>query len=418
MISNHKIQTALDEIKDISRIDLALYTEKGKPVAATFEPEGDLEGAITSFADSMAESQMLSGYHFFKVIADGEIEYILLTKSQAEDAYMVGRLAVCQIRNLAAAYMEQFDRNNFMQNILLGNMLVVDMYNKAQKLHIEQAERVVYVIDLEDKKDSTAVELVKNLFATKMRDYVTEVDEQSIVLIKDVRDVKNEDELQKLADMIVDNMHTEAVELVKNLFATKMRDYVTEVDEQSIVLIKDVRDVKNEDELQKLADMIVDNMHTEAMVRVRVGYGNQVNNLPDIAKSYQEAKMALEVGKIFYAEKETIAYRYLGIGRLIYQLPMSLCEMFIHEVFGDEIPDIFNEETTTTIQKFFENNLNISETARQLYVHRNTLVYRLERLEKIIGLDIRKFDDAMTFKLALMVISHMRYARRQDTDQR
>ena len=332
MISNHKIQTALDEIKDISRIDLALYTEKGKPVAATFEPEGDLEGAITSFADSMAESQMLSGYHFFKVIADGEIEYILLTKSQAEDAYMVGRLAVCQIRNLAAAYMEQFDRNNFMQNILLGNMLVVDMYNKAQKLHIEQAERVVYVIDLEDKKDSTAVELVKNLFATKMRDYVTEVD--------------------------------------------------------------------------------------EAMVRVRVGYGNQVNNLPDIAKSYQEAKMALEVGKIFYAEKETIAYRYLGIGRLIYQLPMSLCEMFIHEVFGDEIPDIFNEETTTTIQKFFENNLNISETARQLYVHRNTLVYRLERLEKIIGLDIRKFDDAMTFKLALMVISHMRYARRQDTDQR
>ena len=253
MISNHKIQTALDEIKDISRIDLALYTEKGKPVAATFEPEGDLEGAITSFADSMAESQMLSGYHFFKVIADGEIEYILLTKSQAEDAYMVGRLAVCQIRNLAAAYMEQFDRNNFMQNILLGNMLVVDMYNKAQKLHIEQAERVVFVIDLEDKKDSTAVELVKNLFATKMRDYVTEVDEQSIVLIKDVRDIKSEDELQKLADMIVDNMHT------------------------------------------------------EAMVRVRVGYGNQVNNLPDIAKSYQEAKMALEVGKIFYAEKETIA---------------------------------------------------------------------------------------------------------------
>ena len=354
MISNHKIQTALDEIKDISRIDLALYTEKGKPVAATFEPEGDLEGAITSFADSMAESQMLSGYHFFKVIADGEIEYILLTKSQAE-AYMVGRLAVCQIRNLAAAYMEQFDRNNFMQNILLGNMLVVDMYNKAQKLHIEQAERVVYVIDLEDKKDSTAVELVKNLFATKMRDYVTEVDEQSIVLIKDVRDVKNEDELQKLADMIVDNMHT------------------------------------------------------EAMVRVRVGYGNQVNNLPDIAKSYQEAKMALEVGKIFYAEKETIAYRYLGIGRLIYQLPMSLCNMFIKEVFGEKIPDILDdEEAMSTINKFFENNLNISETARQLYVHRNTLVYRLERIEKAIGLDIRTFDDAMTFRIAVMVIAHMR----------
>jgi carbohydrate diacid regulator len=155
--------------------------------------------------------------------------------------------------------------------------------------------------------------------------------------------------------------------------------------------------------------MIVDNLHTEAMVRVRVGYGNRVNNLQDIAKSYQEAKMALEVGKIFYAEKETIAYRYLGIGRLIYQLPMSLCEMFIHEVFGDEVPDIFNDEISTTIQKFFENNLNISETARQLYVHRNTLVYRLERLEKAIGLDIRKFDDAMTFKIAMMVLAHMNY---------
>lgn len=360
MISNHKIQSALEEIKEISKIDLAIYTEKGKQVAATFEPEENMEFAVVSFADSMAESQMLSGWHFFKIMVDGELEYILLTKSSAEDAYMVGRLAVCQIRNLAAAYMEQFDRNNFMQNILLGNMLVVDMYNKAQKLHIEQSERVVFVIDLEGKKDSTAMELVKNLFVTKTKDFVTEVDEQSIILIKDTRDMKDDEELASLASMIVDNMHT------------------------------------------------------EAMVRVRVGYGNRVMNLQDIARSYQEAKMALEVGRIFYAEKETIAYRYLGIGRLIYQLPMSLCEMFIHEVFGDEIPDVFNEETTTTIQKFFENNLNISETARQLYVHRNTLVYRLERLEKVIGLDIRKFDDAMTFKIAMMVISHMQYVKNKD----
>lgn len=360
MISNHKIQTALEEIKEISRIDLAVYSEKGKPVAATFEPEVDMEQAVASFAVSMAESQMLAGCHFFKVIVEGEVEYILLTKSSMEDAYMVGKLAVCQIRNLAAAYMEQFDRNNFMQNILLGNMLVVDMYNKAQKLHIEQSERVVFVIDIESKKD------------------------------------------------------TMTMELVKNLFVTKTRDFVTELDEQSIILIKDCRDMKKEEELENLARMIVDNMHTEAMVKVRVGYGTRVNNLQDIAKSYQEAKMALEVGRIFYAEKETIAYSLLGIGRLIYQLPMSLCEMFIHEVFGDEIPDIFNEETTVTIQKFFENNLNISETARQLFVHRNTLVYRLERLEKTIGLDIRKFDDAMTFKIALMVISHMKYVKNKD----
>ena len=286
---------------------------------------------------------------------EGEVEYILLTKSGTEDAYMIGRLAVCQIRNMVAAHMEQFDRNNFMQNILLGNMLVVDMYNKAQKLHIEQSERVVFVIDVESKKDSTIMEMVKNLFVTKAKDFVTEVDEQSIILVKDTRDMKDESNLENLAEMIVDNLHA------------------------------------------------------EAMVRVRVGYGNRVRNLQDIAKSYQEAKMALEVGRIFYADKEIISYSKLGIGRLIYQLPMSLCEMFIQEVFGGGIPDIFNEETLTTIQKFFENNLNISETARQLYVHRNTLVYRLERLEKIIGLDIRKFDDAMTFKIAMMVLDHMHY---------
>lgn len=355
MISNHKIQTALEEIRDISHIELALYTEKGKQVAATFQPVEDMEAAVASFATSMAESQMLSGCHFFKVIIEGEVEYILLTKASSEDAYMIGKLAVCQVRNMVAMHMEQFDRNSFMQNILLGNMLVVDMYNKAQKLHIDQTERIVFVIDIGGKKDATVMEMVKNLFVNKTKDFVTEVDEQSIILVKDTKEYKTEEDLDKLAETIIDNLHA------------------------------------------------------EAMVKVRVGYGNRVVNLQDITKSYQEAKMALEVGRIFYAEKEVISYSKLGIGRLIYQLPMSLCEMFIQEVFGDEVPDIFNDETLTTIQKFFENNLNISETARQLYVHRNTLVYRLERLEKAIGLDIRRFDDAMTFKIAMMVLDHMKY---------
>ena len=337
-------------------MDTALFTAKGKLVAHTEEmplPEALEQQVVVDFAESLAEKQTYQDYHLYKVMVEGETEYILVCLVKEESFLVCAQMAVCQIRNLVMSFAEQFDRNNFMQNILLGNMLVVDMYNKAQKLHIEQAERVVFVIEIDGKKDATAMETVKNLFVTKTRDYVTEVDEQSIVLIKDTRDMKEDEELQTLARMIVDNMHT------------------------------------------------------EAMVKVRVGYGNRVHNLQDIAKSYQEAKMALEVGRIFYAERETIAYSLLGIGRLIYQLPMSLCEMFIHEVFGDEVPDIFNEEINTTIQKFFENNLNISETARQLYVHRNTLVYRLERLEKAIGLDIRKFDDAMTFKIAMMVIAHM-----------
>ena len=193
------------------------------------------------------------------------------------------------------------------------------------------------------------------------------------------------------------------------MFGGSSTDFVIEVDEQSIIVVKDVGELQNEEALDKVASMMVDNLHGEAMVRVRVGFGNRVVNFQDIAKSYQEAKMAIEVGKIFYAEKETLSYSRLGIGRLIYQIPMSLCEMFIREIFGEEIPDVFSEENMITIQKFFENNLNISETARQLFVHRNTLVYRLERLEKIIGLDIRKFEDAMTFKIAMMVLSHMNY---------
>ncbi len=360
MISNHKIQLAIEEIKEISKMDLIIYTEKGKLITATFEPEMNMEEAVRNFADSMAESQMLAGYFFFKIIVEDEVEYILLVKSSEENAYMVGKLAVCQIRNLAAAYMEQFDRNNFIQNVLLGNMLVVDMYNKAQKLHIEQTERVVFVIEIDGKRDMTVMETIKNLFVTKTKDFVTEVDEKSVILVKDTRELGKEEDLHALASMIVDNLHS------------------------------------------------------EVMVKVRVGYGNRVHNLQDIAKSYQEAKMALEVGRIFYAEKEIICYGLLGIGRVIYQLPMSLCEMFIKEVFANGVPNIFDEENMITIQKFFDNNLNISETARQLYVHRNTLVYRLERLEKIIGLDIRKFEDAMTFKIALMVISHMDSKRAEE----
>ena len=357
MLSNHKIQTTLDEISDISKIGLILYDEKGKNVAATFTIESDMSVAVENFASSMAESQMLSGFHFFKVVVESDTEYILLARATNDEAYMVGRLAVCQIRNLVLANREQSDKNNFMQNILLGNMLVVDMYNKAKKLHIEQARRLVYVIEIDGRKDSGIVEMVKNLFADRNRDFVTELDEQSIILIKDASEITEE---------------AEALNLAKT---------------------------------------IADNLHAEAMVKVRVGYGNMIDALPDIAKSYQEARMALEVGSIFYAEEETISYTKLGIGRLIYQLPMSLCEMFIKEIFGDRVLDI-DDETMVTIQRFFENSLNISETARQLYIHRNTLVYRLERLEKIIGLDIRKFEDAMTFKIAMMVIAHMNYQKK------
>jgi carbohydrate diacid regulator len=150
-------------------------------------------------------------------------------------------------------------------------------------------------------------------------------------------------------------------------------------------------------------------INTEVMINVRVGFGTMVQELKNVSKSYKEARMALDVGKIFYNENDINAYDTLGIGRLIYQLPVSLCKMFIEEIFGDHVPEELDEETLQTVNKFFENNLNVSETSRQLFLHRNTLVYRIEKLQKSIGLDIRVFDDALTLKIALMVVNYLNY---------
>ena len=150
------------------------------------------------------------------------------------------------------------------------------------------------------------------------------------------------------------------------------------------------------------------------MAKVNIAYGTIVNDIKEVSKSFKEAKLALDVGKIFYSDKKVIAYNRLGIGRLIYQLPMPLCKMFIKEIFDGKSPDEFDEETLSTINKFFENSLNVSETSRQLYIHRNTLVYRLDKLQKTTNLDLRVFDDAITFKIALMVVKYMKYMENMD----
>ncbi|NLK73795.1 MAG: PucR family transcriptional regulator, partial [Clostridiales bacterium] len=166
--------------------------------------------------------------------------------------------------------------------------------------------------------------------------------------------------------------------------------------------------------LDKTARILVDMLNTEAMTKVHVAYGTIINEIKDVSRSYKEAKMALDVGKIFYSGKNVVAYNNLGIGRLIYQLPMPLCKMFIKEIFEGKSPDEFDEETLATINKFFENNLNVSETSRQLYIHRNTLVYRLDKLQKSTNLDLRVFEDAITFKIALMVVKYMKYMEQMD----
>ena len=361
MISSQVLQNAIDELRSITRIDLCVFDPEGRTVVSTFNGDDISTDMVRLFNDSAADSQVIQGYHFFKIFDDQVVEYILVARGSSEDTYMIGKVAVSEIQNLIVAYKERFDKNNFIQNLLLDNLLLVDIYNRAKKLHIEvEARRVVYMIETKQEKDLNARELLKTLFATRTRDFITAVDERSIILIHELR----EDE-----------------------------DY---------------------EEVEQVANMMKDMLNSEAMATVRISYGTIVSEIKQVSKSYKEAKMALDVGKIFYAEKRIIAYNTLGIGRLIYQLPISLCEMFMHEVFGDNIPDSLDEETLTTINKFFENNLNVSETSRQLYVHRNTLVYRLEKLQKSTGLDIRKFDDALTFKIALMVVNYMKYMENQE----
>lgn len=360
MISSQVLQTAIDELRAITRIDLCVMDLEGRTIVATFSDMDIQEETVRVFANSMADSQVIQGYHFFKVFDDRTLEYILIAKGSSEDVYMIGKVAVSEIQNLIIAYKERFDKNNFIQNLLLDNLLLVDIYNRAKKLHIDvEVRRIVFIIETKYEKDNLALETIKSLFALKTKDFITAVDEKSIILVKELR----EDE-----------------------------DYP---------------------EMEETAKMLLDMLNTEAMSTVRISYGTIINEIKQVSKSYKEAKMALDVGKIFYTEKNIIAYNTLGIGRLIYQLPIPLCKMFMHEIFGDHMPDTFDDETLTTINKFFDNNLNVSETSRQLYVHRNTLVYRLEKLQKSTGLDIRVFDDALTFKIALMVVSYMKYMEEQ-----
>ena len=363
MLSAQKLLSTLNEIKEISQLELGLFHSNGKLVVSTKEMNVDIENEIARFWEAVDTEMIFDEYQMFKINIENETEYVLVTYGTVENGFVIGKMAASQIKTLVLSKSEEFDRNVFIQNVLLGNLLTIDMYSKAKKLHIEAKPRVTYVIDTGNKNTDLVIELVKNLSNLKAGDFVTTVDEHSVVLVKDVSGLE--------------------VNARGNL----------------------------EEELEGIAMSLVDSIHMEAMVKVRVGYGNIVTQIQDIAQSYQEAKMALQVGKVFYVERDTISYGNLGLGRLIYQLPMSLCNMFIKEVFGDKIPEVLDdEEAMSTISKFFENNLNISETARQLYVHRNTLVYRLERIEKEIGLDIRKFDDAMTFRIAVMVLAHVKDA--------
>jgi carbohydrate diacid regulator len=249
---------------------------------------------------------------------------------------------------------EKFDRANFVKNVILNNILPGDIYIKSRELHFNNdATRVVFIIRVPQKTDVSVYDVIQNFFPDKTKDFVININESDIALIKEVR---------------------------------------------SNVEMKD---------LEKLARSICDTLATEFFCKAVVGIGTCVTGVKDLARSFKEAQVSLEVGKVFDTEQNIASYENLGIARLIYQLPTTLCEMYLKEVFKQGSIDSLDQETLFTIQKFFENNLNVSETSRKLFVHRNTLVYRLEKIKKITGLDLREFDDAIIFKVALMVNKYL-----------
>ena len=356
MISNQILQNTIEGLKGITRIDFCVMDTDGKSLASTFSEQDDYEDEVLSFVGSPADSQVVQGYQFFKIFDEHQLEYVLLANGGSDDVYMVGKIAAFQIQNLLVGYKERFDKDNFVKNLLLDNLLLVDIYNRAKKLHIDtEVRRVIFIIETKHEKDSNALDNMRGLLGNKAKDFVTAVDEKNVIVVKELEEQDGSAELEKTAE----NFY----EILKN-------------DGEEDILI---------------------------------AYGTIINDIKEVSKSYKEAKLALDVGKIFFSEKNVIAFSELGIGRLIYQLPVPLCKMFIREIFEGKSPDDFDEETLTTINKFFENNLNVSETSRQLYIHRNTLVYRLDKLQKSTGLDLRVFEDAITFKIALMVVKYMKY---------
>lgn len=357
MISNQILQNTIDGLKAISRINFDVLDVDGKVLANTGDGGAHVEDAVRAFVDSPAESQVIKGQQFFKIFDEHRLEYVLLAEGDSEEVYMVGKMVAFQLRSLIVAYKERFDKDNFIKNLLLDNLLLVDIYNRAKKLHIDtESRRVVFLIEAGPEKDGSVLETIRELVGANPKDFITAVDEKNIIVVKDLTYDEGPRQLWHIA--------------------------------------------------KDMLELLKDN---EVGGTVRISYGNIVSDIKEVSKSYKEAKLALDVGKIFFEERDIVAYSALGIGRLIYQLPIPLCKMFIREIFEGKSPDDFDEETLTTINKFFENSLNVSETSRQLYIHRNTLVYRLDKLEKSTGLDLRVFEDAITFKIALMVVKYMKY---------
>jgi len=315
---------------------------------------GEVNENITSDIMATSDIAVVEGYTYKPFGSRPRPEYAVFVEGTDEAAKKYVSLLSVSLSSIKQYYDEKYDRGNFIKNVILDNILPGDIYLKARELRFNSdVSRVCMLVRITSKTDVSAYDIIQNLFPDKNKDFVININESDITLVKEIRAGIESKDLEKLASSIVDTLSSE--------------------------------------------------FYTHAIV----GIGTTVVGIKNLARSFKEAQVALEVGKVFDTEKPIISYDNLGIARLIYQLPTTLCEMFLREVFKKGSIESLDQETLFTIQRFFENNLNVSETSRKLFVHRNTLVYRLEKIKKLTGLDLRDFEDAIVFKVALMVKKYL-----------
>ena len=348
-------QSILLEIKNKIPFILGIVDATGNIISCTelrFIGE-NVEAAEEFFASGMDEGEC-GGYTFRKLDGyDNGAEYAVFAGQSGENAAIACNITAVAINNSKSLYDEKHDKATFIKKIILDNILPGDIYIKSREMQFQnESKRVVYLIHMEQKQDVAVVEMLHKIFPDRQRDFAITINETEVVLVKELRS----------------------------------------------------NDVKEINKYGKQIDAGV----SEAGIDHVVGIGSVANQLKDIARSFKEAQVAVEIGRVFDENITMMSYENLGIGRLIYQLPTTLCEMFLSEVFKKGSVDSLDEETLFTIQKFFENNLNVSETSRKLFVHRNNLVYRLEKIKKLTGLDLREFDNAIVLKVALMVKQYLR----------
>lgn len=350
-MSNRLFQGIIHQMRDAVDRVIGVIDDNGVIIACSeLVKIGEMRQGVRDELSYSSESVTSGGYTYKAIGSGSKWEYVVFVEGEDKYAEKTATILSVSLSSIKNLYDEKYDKNSFIKNIILDNILPSDIYVKSKELRFNAEEsRVVFLIKFHSKSDVLSYDMVQNIFPDKNKDYVIATGEQDIVLVKEVKP------------------------------GTDIR------------------------EIEKIARQIADTINSEFYVKVSIGIGTVVDNIKDLARSYKEAQVAFEVGKVFDTEKNIVSYENLGIGRLIYQLPTTLCEMFLQEVFKNGSLDTLDRETLMTIQCFFENNLNVSETSRKLFVHRNTLVYRLEKIRKLTGLDLREFDHAITFKVALMV---------------